>query len=167
MSHLVEQTNMVPREEQERLAQVARAYYIAPSSKLCDPSRPSRFDSQLLSLFDLIEAGYGPAIDAQIETLRLTFNRPGSWTRFKDRTKVGLLWRQCSAHLQHRDGQLGKTDGMWQLRCDWNRISLITNRWTTGLTIAPAWIGPAPLPSPPLPERAPYDPESPALWFTS
>lgn len=117
----------VPEIEQKRLAQEARAYYIAPSSKLCNPENPSEFDLGMLELFQSIESCAND-IDARIEALRLLYRQESIWRRFKDRTKVGLIWRVAGAALQRRDSQLGKTPGMWQLRCNWNRLGLITNR---------------------------------------
>lgn len=136
------QAGGVPEVEQKRLAQEARAYYLAPSSKLCSLDNPSEFDLQMLELFESIEEGASD-IDARIEALRIYYRRENVWERFKDRTKVGLVWRMAGAALQRRDSKLGKTAGMWQLRCNWNRLGLITNRWITGLTVAPQWIGPA------------------------
>ncbi len=131
----------VPRVEQVRLAQEARAYYIAPSSKLCNLNNPSDFDLLMLELFESIES-CASDIDARIEACRRHYRQEGIWQRFKDRTKVGLVWRVAGAALQRRDRKLRKTAGMWQLRCNWNRLGLITNRWITGLTVAPGWIGP-------------------------
>ena len=168
MHQLAEQVSGVPREEQERLAQEARAYYLKPSSKLCDPKNPSVFDRKMLGLFDAIERNDWD-IDARIEDLRVYYKQESIWQQFKDRTKVSLTWRMVGAPLQRRDSKMGKTGGMWQLRCNWNRLALITNRWTTGLTIAPGWLGPAPLPpievEGPEAERVPYDPAEPPLWF--
>jgi hypothetical protein len=137
-----QQAGGVPEVEQKRLAQEARAYYLAPSSKLCSLDSPSEFDLQMLELFESIENGASD-IDARIDRLRLYYRRENFWERFKDRTKVVLVWRIAGAALQRRDSKLGKTAGMWQLRCNWNRLGLITNRWITGLTVAPQWIGPA------------------------
>jgi hypothetical protein len=168
VKQLAEQVIGVPREEQERLAQEARSYYLAPKSKMCDATKLSEFDKQMLSLFDSIEAN-GYDIDGKIEGLRLTLKKEGGWTHFKDQTKVGVLWTMMAGKLQVRDRALGETSGMWQLRCNWNRISLITNRWTTGITVAPGWLGPEPIAremkEQEVGEMKPYDPSDPPLWF--
>jgi hypothetical protein len=132
----------VSRAEQARLAQDARAYYTAPSSKLCNLDAPSELDLQMLELFESVEAGASD-IDARIEALRLHFLQGNIWQRFKDRTKVGLVWQAAGGRLEQRDRELGKTAGMWQLRCNWNRLGLITTRWPA-MTVAPEWIGPSP-----------------------
>jgi hypothetical protein len=116
-------------ELQARLARDMRAYYTKRSS-----ASPSEFDSQMLSLFDSIEAGAGD-IDAKIEMLRAYVQKEGHFQRWKHQYRANIVWRTGDESLQW----LPET---WQLRTNWARLRILGPTWAS-YTMAPAWGAPA------------------------
>lgn len=118
---------------QARLAGLVRTYYTKPSSRLCNPAKPSEFDRQMLSLLDSIESGAGD-IDAKIETLSSYVRNEGRFQRMKDQYKANMVWRKG-------DESLPWVAETWQLRTNWARLRLLGPTWAT-YTMATAWAAP-------------------------
>jgi hypothetical protein len=137
------QVNGVPAEEQRWLGAEALAHYTRR-----DPgpeAKKSEFDSQMLGLFSSIE-NFSGDIDERIAALHDCWRKEGFLARFRDRNKLQTTWQHVAAKLIGRDRKLHKTNGMWQLRCNWNRLLLVTNSGKhSGFEIASGWIGPSPV----------------------
>jgi hypothetical protein len=121
-------------ELQARLARDMRAYYTRRSSRSGNPASPSEFDSQMLSLFDSIEAGAGD-IDAKIETLRAYVQKEGRFQRLRHQYRANIVWRTGDESLQW-------VPETWQLRTNWARLRILGPTWAS-YTMAPAWGAPA------------------------
>jgi hypothetical protein len=144
-TRLEAQVNGVPAEEQRWLGAEARAHYLRRSSGPI--SNPSEFDRQALGLFSSIE-NCNSDIDEKIAGLHECWQQEGFLARFWDWNKLQTTWQYMASKLIGRDRKMGKTNGMWQLRCNWNRLMLVTNSGKhSGFEMAPGWIGPAPLAS--------------------
>ncbi len=146
---LEEQLSCVRREDQEWLAREARAYYL---KHLFKPARPTGLDQQMLSLFDSIEAG-APDVDAKIEGLRDYRRREGFFRGYGDYLKLDREWNAIAYKLQRADSGATRSDSMWQLRINWNRmLRAMGSTWGAPNTISPTWVGPAPRQAPKLEE---------------
>jgi hypothetical protein len=121
-------------ELQARLARDMRAYYTRRSSRSGNPASPSEFDSQMLSLFDSIEACAGD-IDAKIETLRAYVQKEGRFQRLRHQYRANIVWRTGDESLQW-------VPETWQLRTNWARLRILGPTWAS-YTMAPAWGAPA------------------------
>lgn len=121
-------------ELQALLARDMRLYYTKPSTRFCNPASPSEFDSQMLSLFDSIEAGDGD-IDARIEALRSYVQKEDLFQRWKDHYKANMVWRKGDESLQW-------VPETWQLRTNWARLRILGPTWGS-YTMARAWVAPA------------------------
>src|SRR6202165_5898331 len=85
--------------EQAQLGQGARAMYVGPEFGLSNIEAPSEFDSQVISLFESIEANRDD-IDTRIENLRGYLKAGCSWfERYKNKQKLDLVYRNGAAYL--------------------------------------------------------------------
>lgn len=144
---LEEQLSCVRRVDQEWLAREARAYYL---KHLFKPAKPTGLDQLMLSLFDSIEAG-APDIDARIEGLRDYRHHRGFFRGYGDYLKLDREWHAIAYKLQRADSGATRSDSMWQLRINGNRmLRAMGSTWGANITISPTWVGPAPRPAPKL-----------------
>jgi hypothetical protein len=131
----------VSAEEQALLGQAARAMYVAPEFRLCNIDAPSEFDTQVISLFDSIEANRDD-IDTRIANLR-SFLKSGS-SRFessKNKQKLYLVYRNGAAYLvRPRKGR--SRLGMQQLLASWGRVGRLVSGSTGPSKVPEAWIRP-------------------------
>lgn len=127
--------------EQAQLGQAARAMYVDPAFRLCNVDAPSEFDSQVLSLFDSIEANRDD-IDNKIENLRV-FLKSGS-SRFessKNKQKLYMVYRNGAAYLvRPRSGR--SRLGMQQLLASWGRVGRLVSGRVGPSKVPEAWIRP-------------------------
>ena len=114
--------------EQAQLGQGARAMYVGPEFRLSNIDAPSEFDSQVLSLFESIEANRDD-IDTKIENLRGYLKSGCSrFERLKNKQKLDLVYRNGAAYLvRPRPGS--SRLGMQQLLASWGRVGrLVSSR---------------------------------------
>jgi hypothetical protein len=119
---------------QGRVAREMRVYYTKPSTRFCNPSSPSEFDRQMLSLLNSIEVG-ADDIDAKIDALRSYVGKEAPFRRWRDQYKANMVWRKG-------DESLPWVAETWQLRTNWARLRLVGPTWGS-YTMAAAWIAPA------------------------
>ena len=125
-------------EDQARLAQEARAFYVDPGHYIYDKSKPSAFDLGMLDLFDSIEGGRSD-IDKKIEQLHDLWKSEGFWARRRDENKVNLLWSATAGRMMW--GR--QSASMVQLKENWQRVKRIVNGHRFSVyTIASEWVGP-------------------------
>lgn len=127
--------------EQALLAQAARAMYVDPALKLCSIDSPSEFDSQVLSLFDSIEANRDD-IDTKIENLRIYLKSGTSlFERLKDKQKLDLVYRSGAAYLVRPRPDRSRL-GMQQLLANWGRVGRLVSSSEGPSRVPEAWIRP-------------------------
>jgi hypothetical protein len=135
--------------QQAMLGQYARAYYVDPQHRLCDPETPSGFDTHVLSLFDSIEQNRDD-IDAKLESLRVFLKGAGVWDRVKNGQKLSYVYTSAAAALVRPQRDRSRM-AMQQLLANWRMVGHIGAN--EGLPKAPkTWIRPlfsdgAPLPT--------------------
>ena len=111
--------------EQAILAQEARAFYVDPQSKLCDPEKPSEFDVRVLALFDSIERN-GEDIDTKLEDLRVYLKGVNPMVRAKDKFKLRLVYAGMAAYLA-RAKPVQSRMGRQQLLANWRKVGRLVN----------------------------------------
>ena len=123
--------------DQALLAQRARTFFVDPEHKLCNPARPSEFDTHLLSLLDSIEANRDD-IDARLENLRIYLKSCNMWQRFKYKQKLDLVYRNSAAYLVR-----GRTTtAMRQLYADWRIVGRLGSSGSELSRAPKTWIRP-------------------------
>jgi hypothetical protein len=134
-------------EDQVWLGQTARAYYTNPKFPMGNLKHPTQFDQMMLSLFDSIES-CADDVDTKIEGLRQYVRlQPLLRRLFITMLKIDMIRGHLVIALQKREHEFGKSDGLWQLTINSNRIARIAgSTWGSDFIISPEWIGPA-LPS--------------------
>jgi hypothetical protein len=127
--------------EQAQLGQGARAMYVGPEFRLSNIDAPSEFDSQVLSLFDSIEANRDD-IDTKIENLRGYLKSGCSrFERLKNKQKLDLVYRNGAAYLvRPRPGS--SRLGMQQLLASWGRVGRLVSSSEGPSKVPEAWIRP-------------------------
>jgi hypothetical protein len=127
--------------EQAQLGQGARAMYVGPEFRLSNIDAPSEFDSQVLSLFESIEANRDD-IDTKIENIRGYLKSGCSrFERFKNKQKLDLVYRNGAAYLvRPRPGS--SRLGMQQLLASWGRVGRLVSSSEGPSKVPEAWIRP-------------------------
>ena len=127
--------------EQAQLGQGARAMYVGPEFGLSNIEAPSEFDSQVLSLFESIEANRDD-IDTKIENLRGYLKSGCSrFERLKNKQKLDLVYRNGAAYLvRPRPGR--SRLGMQQLLASWGRVGRLVSSSEGPSKVPEAWIRP-------------------------
>jgi hypothetical protein len=126
--------------EQADLAREARAFYLSPEWKLCNPETPSEFDGTLLSLFDSIETNRDD-IDVKLENVRMSLANAGMFERLKNKQKLNLVYTNMAAYLvRPRPG--ASRMGMQQLLASWGRVGRLVGGDTGPSRVPEAWIRP-------------------------
>jgi hypothetical protein len=123
--------------DQALLAQRARAFFVDPQHRLCNPATPSEFDTHLLSLFDSIETNRDD-IDAKLENLRIHLKSCGMWQRLKYKQKLDLVYRDSAAYLVR-----GRTTtAMRQLLANWRTVGRLGSSGSELSGAPKSWIRP-------------------------
>jgi len=127
--------------EQAQLGQGARAMYVGPEFGLSNIEAPSEFDSQVISLFESIEANRDD-IDTRIENLRGYLKSGCSWfERYKNKQRLDLVYRNGAAYLvRSRPGS--SRLGMQQLLASWGRVGRLVSSTEGPSKVPEAWIRP-------------------------
>lgn len=123
--------------DQALLAQRARAFFVNPERKLCNPATPSEFDAHLLSLLDSIEANRDD-IDAKLQNLRAYIKSCGIWQGLKYKQKLYLVYRDSAAYLVR--GRM--TTAMRQLSANWRMVGRIGSGGSELSRAPKTWIRP-------------------------
>jgi hypothetical protein len=137
----------ISQADQAWMAQEARFIFTDPRASFMNRRNPSEFDRQMLILFDLMETGGGPQIDAQIEVVRQLIKHKPFFERWGTSNTLAMFWGNVQGPLTLRARKL-KTNAAWQMVYNWNRLNRAVGS-TFGLPdrVSPRWIGPPPLES--------------------
>lgn len=153
MKPLQVRADWVDPEDQRALGREAREFYA--TKVLANRSGPRRkFDAQMFSLFDSIEACRDD-IDTKLSGLHVCWIQESIWDRTKDGIKLTLLVNIMGSWAASEARRL-KTDSARQMTLNINRLHHITWALPTP-AIAKSWVGPALAPPPAVAELTPWD----------
>lgn len=116
--------------DQAQLAQSARKIF-ADSVITSSPE----FDGRFLSLLDSIERNLDD-IDVKLNDLRAFLKSSSMWARFKDKQKLGLVYKVAAADL----ARAHMTTGVRQLLANWRMVGVLGSAETSH--IPRSWIRP-------------------------